>query len=120
MDLLWLALVIQTVFFIVKNAHYAIVAFVVLSLIFKYLKYNNAVSIIIPMIFAHVTFLLFSPKIETFKSKFLKKKMRKKMRNKIRKKVVNPATNRAAEIMGLKKENEDLKDKNEDASNALE
>lgn len=111
MDLLWLALVIQTVFFIVKNAHYATVAFVVLSLIFKYLKYSNAVSIIIPMIFAHVTFLLFSPKIETFKSKFFKK---------MRKKVVKPATNSAAEIMGLKKENKDLKDKNENASKALE
>lgn len=84
MDLIWLALVIQTVFFIVKNAHYAIFIFIILSLILTYFKMNKSISIILPMICAHVAFLYLSPKIEPFYRRKKRKKRRKRRKNRAR------------------------------------
>ena len=85
MDLIWLALVIQTVFFIVKNAHYAIIIFIILSLILTYLKMNKLVSIILPMICAHIAFLYLSTEIESFYRKKKRKFKRKKAFKRIKK-----------------------------------
>lgn len=111
MDLIWLALVIQTVFFIVKNAHYAIIIFITLSLILTYLKMNKLVSIILPMICAHIAFLYLSTEIESFyrkkKRKFKSKKAFKRIKKNANIKTVGRlskmATNAASNLLNCGK-----------------
>lgn len=114
MDLIWLALVIQTVFFIVKNAHYAIIIFIILSLILTYLKMNKLVSIILPMICAHIAFLYLSTEIESFyrkrkrKRKFKRKKAFKRIKKNLNVKTVGRlskmATSAASNLLNCGKD----------------
>jgi chromosome segregation ATPase len=76
MDILWLALIIQTIFFIVKNAYIPVLIFIITSLLVQVFSKNPLYFILFPMIVAHAFYYCYSGKKEGFrlkKYKFIKK-----------------------------------------------
>jgi uncharacterized protein HemX len=104
MDLLWLALIIQCMFYIVYDAHLAIIIFIVLSIVIRYFTKNALLFLLVPMIFAHIGYLfLFARKNGTTERFSIRKKMREfRKRMKEWKNMANVN----------KKENEELKQDN--------
>lgn len=74
MDILWLALIIQTIFFIVKNAYIPVLIFIITSLLVQVFSKNPLYFILFPMIVAHAFYYCYSVKKEGFR---LKKKYKK-------------------------------------------
>jgi hypothetical protein len=71
MDLLWLAVILQMLFFIAQNSHYSVLIFIISSLIIQFVTKNQLYFIIIPMVIAHLFHLYVDTplvkKIEQFK-----------------------------------------------------
>ena len=84
LNLLWLAVIIQMVFFIVNDAHYAILLFIALSFIIRYFSNNQLFYILIPMVVCQFVYSLYHPvlssKLEFFKRIGGRKKNRKMRR----------------------------------------
>ena len=57
MHLLWVAVLIHTIFFIVHDAHFYVLIFIGLSLILQSFSKNPVVFLLIPMVAAHLLFL---------------------------------------------------------------
>ena len=95
MHLLWIAVLIQTLFFIVNDAHFYVLTFIGLSLILQAFSKNQLVFLLGPMIVVHLLFVYW-PIQEGFK---LKKKVKsaKKSAKKTAKKTVNSTTNNSDE-----------------------
>lgn len=66
MDILWLALIIQTIFFIVKNAYIPVLIFIITSLLVQVFSKNPLYFILFPMIVAHAFYYCYSVKKEGF------------------------------------------------------
>ena len=62
MDLLWLALVVQIIYYIVNKAYVPVIVFIALSSILSYWKPSPLVFLAIPMLVAHLVFLRFKKK----------------------------------------------------------
>ena len=75
MHLLWIAVLIQTLFFIVNDAHFYVLTFIGLSLILQAFSKNPLVFLLGPMIIVHLLFVYW-PMQEGFK--FNTKKLSKK------------------------------------------
>jgi hypothetical protein len=57
MHLLWVAVLIHTIFFIVHDSHFYVLTFIGLSLILQSFSKNPVVFLLIPMIVSHLLFL---------------------------------------------------------------
>lgn len=57
MHLLWIAVLIQTLFFIVNDAHFYVLTFIGLSLILQAFSKNSLVFLLGPMIIVHLLFM---------------------------------------------------------------
>ena len=75
MDILWLALIIQTIFFIVKNAYIPVLIFIITSLLIQVFSKNPLYFILFPMIVAHAFYYCYSGKKEGFWWRKKKKKL---------------------------------------------
>lgn len=93
MDILWLALIIQTIFFIVKNAYFSVLIFIITSLLVQVFSKNPLYFILFPMIVAHAFYYCYSVKKEGFINI---KNLRKSFSNQI-KKVVDSARKQVME-----------------------
>ena len=67
MHLLWIAVLIQTLFFIVNDAHFYVLTFIGLSLILQAFSKNPLVFLLVPMIIVHLLFVYW-PVQEGFKT----------------------------------------------------
>lgn len=77
MHLLWIAVLIQTLFFIVNDAHFYVLTFIGLSLILQAFSKNPLVFLLVPMIIVHLLFVYW-PVQEGFKiGKKIKKTSKK-------------------------------------------
>ena len=124
MDLLWLAVLIQTVYFIVNRAYALIILFILLSLGLQLWKKTSVVYLLIPMLICQIVFFVWRQRLGKTRETFLFKKKKKK-----KKKEAAPSIASAvpASIMSenkkLEAENKDLQGKNndlEDENNDLE
>jgi hypothetical protein len=91
MHLLWVAVLIHTIFFIVHNAHFYVLTFIGLSLIFQSFSKNPVVFLLIPMIASHLLFL---------NGTFTREGFRIGKRFKKMKKSVKKTTNNTAKTVG--------------------
>lgn len=80
MHLLWVAVLIHTIFFIVHDAHFYVLTFIGLSLILQSFSKNPVVFLLIPMISAHLLFLNRTFTQEGFRVRGRLKKARKSTR----------------------------------------
>lgn len=91
MHLLWIAVLIQTLFYIVNDAHFYVLTFIGLSLILQAFSKNQLVFLLGPMIVVHLLFVYW-PIQEGFKIKKALKKTGKTVK-KTTTNTVNSATN---------------------------
>ena len=64
MELLWLALIVQMTYYIVYDAHIAIVVFIVLSALMQLFSKNPYVFLLGPMVCAHVGYVYMIQDVE--------------------------------------------------------
>ena len=128
MDLLWLAVLIQTVYFIVNRAYALIILFILLSLGLQLWKKTSVVYLLIPMLICQIVFFVWRQRLGKTRETFLFKKKKKK-----KKKEAAPSIASAvpASIMSenkkledenkkLEDENKQLEDDNDDLENKIE
>jgi septal ring factor EnvC (AmiA/AmiB activator) len=115
MDLLWLAVLIQTVYFIVNRAYALIILFILLSLGLQLWKKTSVVYLLIPMLICQIVFFVWRQRLGNTRETFLFKKKKKK-----KKKEAAPSISSTglasikSENKQLKAENKDLDDENND------
>lgn len=80
MHLLWVAVLIHTIFFIVHDSHFYVLTFIGLSLILQSFSKNPVVFLLIPMIVSHLLFLNRTFTQEGFRFRRKKKKTFKKIK----------------------------------------
>lgn len=126
MDLLWLGLIVQILFYLSNNNHTSIMIFILLGLAFKLLTKNVFLSILFPMIVAHSHYLYFySPAVlrENFKFKIKKAKKMVLSASKDNSKFsndLNLVKNKITNIKKQKKRNENQIFANKSLLNTLE
>lgn len=78
MDLLWLAVLIQTVYFIVNRAYALIILFILLSLGLQLWKKTSVVYLLIPMLICQIVFFVWQQRLGKTREtlKFKKKKFK--------------------------------------------
>ena len=64
--MLWLAVLIQTLYFIVQNEHIFVLGFILCSLGIRYFTRNQIYYLLLPMIFVHALYLSRRQLRETF------------------------------------------------------
>ena len=77
MSLLWLALLIQILFYIVNDVHFVIVGFIILSLGLRKFSKNESIYLLFPMVSSHMLYLMYYQDKERFKVKFNNNKEKK-------------------------------------------
>lgn len=91
MDLLWLALTIQMVYYIVYDAHIAIIVFIVLSATMQFFSKNPYIYLLGPMVCAHVAYVYIVQNIEySFLEGFKRRRRRKFGGKRWRRHNINP------------------------------
>lgn len=122
MDLLWLAVLIQTVYFIVNRAYALIILFILLSLGLQLWKKTSVVYLLIPMLICQIVFFVWRQRLGNTRETFLFKKKKFKF---LSDKVPSSVNIVSASIMGknkkleddnknLKAENKNLEDDNDE------
>lgn len=86
LNLLWLAVIIQMVFFIVNDAHYAILLFIILSFIIRYFSNSQLFYILIPMVICQFVYSLYHPVLSS-KFEFFRRRRRRKRKGKKRRRI---------------------------------
>ena len=105
--MLWLVVLIQTLFFIVNDAHFYVILFILFSFSLSKFSKNELIYLLLPVIIVRVLYLQLKDEvIEGFKRKKRLKKMRKKMKKTSNvasngiKKAVKDAENRVRKEVG--------------------
>jgi hypothetical protein len=115
MDLLWLAVLIQTVYFIVNRAYALIILFILLSLGLQLWKKTSVLYLLIPMLICQIVFFVWRQRLGNTRETFLFKKEKFKFPSV---KVPSSVNAVSASIMGknkeLEAENKELEAKNVD------
>jgi hypothetical protein len=134
MDLLWLAVLIQTVYFIVNRAYALIILFILLSLGLQLWKKTSVVYLLIPMLICQIVFFVWRQRLGKTRETFLFKKKFKFPSVKVPSSI-NAASasilgkNKALETekkaletekKALETENKALEDKNDDLEKKIE
>ena len=81
MDLLWLAVLIQTVYFIVNRAYALIILFILLSLGLQLWKKTSVVYLLIPMLICQIVFFVWRQRFGNTRETFLFKKKKSSSSN---------------------------------------
>ena len=98
LNLLWLAVIIQMVFFIVNDAHYAILLFIALSFIIRYFSNNQLFYILIPMVICQFVYSLYHPVLSS-KLEFFRRRRRRRGKRRIGKRRIGKAMKKTKKII---------------------
>lgn len=99
MPLLWIAILIQTLYFIVLNKHVFVVWFILLSMFLRAFSQNEWIYLACPFIIVQIIFwYIYSYGIEHFKKRRGRRRGRRRKLKRIKKTVVKPATKQTAAV----------------------
>lgn len=114
LNLLWLAVIIQMVFFIANNAHYAILLFIALSFIIRYFSNNPLFYILSPMVICQFVYNLYHSVLSSKFEFFRRRRRRRGKRRGRRKRKLRKLTKKAKQFV-KKRANKGIKGNIRDA-----